>query len=1188
MYLKRLSLYGFKSFAGRVDLDFSPGVVGIIGPNGVGKSNIADAVRWALGEQSARLLRGSKMQDVIFAGTERRRALSFAEVTLVFDNSDRFLGIEFDEVTVTRKIFRSGEGEYFLNGVACRLRDIVDLFSGTGLGREAYSVVEQGKLDAILSARPEDRRYVFDEAAGIMKYRNRKREAERKLQEVQTNQVRVGDLAAELASQLPSLEAGVAQVLRYRELIDCLETLERDLLCSDLYGLSRGLETVRTTRTELQSASDAAQVTLAEKEARLEAGRMQLAEMDAALESLHQASAQAAAMVEREQGRLMLADQRVQASLARARELEVMRAERESRLAEVVRERDDAARRLEAAKVEWETASREVSEKESFAREKALERERAETELDRVKAELFDVLSETAEYRSRAGAARTAEMSGEARLARLKAQIDERCRGVAQSEATEVQLRARLKGLRAELEAARAETEGLAERLNLARRSASERLHSAEQARAELSRLEATYSGLEALQAQYEGYGRAVRALLGAEARPHPGLHGVVAELIQVPREYEVAVEAALGGSVQNIVAETAEDAERAVRFLKDRRAGRATFLPLDILRPSVIRLDELPQGLPGIIGIASELVGCSARHRAAVDYLLGRVVVVADLNCGIQLARTWGRGRCRIVSKDGDVISSGGAITGGEAPDRRGGLLTRTRMLRDLRSEMDEARSRLGQCEAALAEAAAAADEADRARVAALDRESALEQSIRETQEELRGVEALLSRAREEISNFRFELETVEVELARERDEGCRFSEKAAEADRTRATLEKEVARLSAAVSRLREEESDAARKQADAGARAELARERLASQVSSYDRLLKDVARAESSLAQCSLDERQAKVDAEAARSDVEDARAKAQELALAHRLAQEELDEARARRARELDTVNALEREVRAMRRSHSAMSDKLQQALVSEARLSTEYDACEARLREAYGIDAATAIAREVRLESRDAQVAEITRLRGAVADLGPVNHTAIEEHRAVSERHAFLVGQLRDLEEARASLDEVIRESERTCRRRFLETFEAIRGEFAAIFTDIFGGGKADLVLEDDSNPLECGIEIICQPPGKKLSTLTLLSGGERALVAIALLFAVMRVKPSPMCVLDEIDSSLDEANVARFVELVRSFAHRVQIFLVTHRKRTMECADELYGVTMEESGISKVLSVRATEQPARR
>lgn len=1179
MHLKRLSIYGFKSFAGRVELDLAEGVSGIVGPNGVGKSNISDAIRWAMGEQSARILRGSRMQDVIFSGAAGRRGLGYAEVSLIFDNSDHFLNVDFDEVTVTRRVFRSGESEYMLNGVQCRLRDVQDLFSGTGLGREAYSVVEQGKIDAVLSARPEERRAVFDEAAGIMKYRLRKRDAERRLVEVRANQLRVGDVAAELARQLPVVHAQADQARAWHELSAALRELELDQLSEDMRraDAARGHAARQIAALTAQTHSAAAATVGADAAA--ETARLAMLQAEQNADALHAALGEARGTAERETGRLELARERLGSARARRKALEADLEQGAARMTEAEAAAHRAKTAADAAAAEYASAAAEMERTKASALRAGQRREAADAGLDDARARLFDALSRCADLRS-ARAAREAEArTGRARRERLVQQIEAKRRDLAAVEAEAALASSELDSHNAALKAALERHDTRQAEAGRAADGLKQADETLARCSAELASSEASYISLAAIQRDYEGYGRAVRALLGNARWRQAGLVGAVAQLVKAPVEYEVAIEAALGGALQNIVATTADVATEAVHELKRLKAGRATFLPLDILRAQPAAPSEVPRRAKGVVGLASELVTADPAYKVVVDYLLGRVLVVDDLESGTALARAGCR--LRIATLDGDLISGAGAITGGERNDRQSGLMAGVRRLEEhgqrlaearhraseLSKSRDEARRMTGLAADALRLAEAALAEARSAQSNAARRMESLSLQIGSSMETMRGLEFQLAQLADEASSAAANAVNEDRALA--------------EAEERRAQLEAGVSELAEAAALARQEEAQGGQAGADVAGRFAAARERAAAGKAQLERATAHVGELKAEAARLGRELTSANAAIEALTVEAESAETTAALAATAHTRARADLDAAIVTRSEANQLVAAAERTARSARRSETALADRLREASVEEARSAAEFESARDRLDDAYGMSVEEALARPAPALSRADMSAQTDALRMQMEELGPVNHAAPEEAITLDERYSFLAEQLNDMEEAQNSLIEVVRECDRVCVEQFSATFEQLRVEFSDVFTEIFGGGTADLVLDDPSAPLECGIDIVCQPPGKKLVSMSLLSGGEKALVAIALLFAIMRVKPSPVCVLDEIDAALDEANVARFVEMLRSISKAVQVIIVTHRKKTMECADTLFGVTMEEQGVSKVLSLAA-------
>ncbi|WP_206886173.1 chromosome segregation protein SMC [Alicyclobacillus mali (ex Roth et al. 2021)] len=1184
MYLKQIDILGFKSFADKTQIILSPGITAIVGPNGSGKSNIADALRWVLGEQSVRNLRGSKMEDVIFAGSELRKATNFCEVSITLDNTDHHLPVTFEEVTITRRAFRSGESEYWINRQPCRLKDIHELFMDTGLGREAYSIIGQGKIEEMLSTRPEDRRGPFEDAAGIVKFKHRRKEAERKLEETAANLVRVDDILAELEAQLGPLAEARRIAERYQALSDEIEETEIALLVVEIDRLHERYEHLKRQVTREEAARNEAQERLSQADDAWKARRQALGEAAARLESLQQTYVQVVEGRQKAEGSLAVAEERLTALAQRAED----RRRRRDELARDLAELDAAMEAVAQAQAEAAAALGQRQDMLASARERADDGRRLALadEIDRLSGELIDANHRAAALRNewktledkiQAGAMRHERFEEEA--ARIQAERDR--------VAAERQARA------ARAEETRRELEEIERQLADVDAEREQAASDEAQAVSAWHRLQADVQGLSSrlellrdLEAGYDGYAHGVRMVLQQAKRGAlKGVCGSVAELIRVDRKYELAVETALGGALQNVVVETEQDAMDAIRLLKARQGGRATFIPLDVVRSRRMEpaLASRVVNEPGFLGLASDLVSFDERFRHAVEHLLGSVVIAKDLECSSRIARALNH-RFRVVTLEGDVIAPGGLMTGGHVNRKGPGLLGRQREREDLEDKLK-------------------ALEAERAR-------------LRTRQEELRSRVVDLARERDRLEAERavrlgrlkqFESEDQQanflLKTLAERMEALDWERESLAADRSEidrrmgevrdalADAEEQVARITADIAERRERlaalESELAQaKEQLTGLRIEVAtleqeRENLAQRMSE---LRERKARLERARAEMSKEE--ARDEAEAARL----AAARESERAEALRLAQEldalEHTLAAARQARqELEAeAREFEEEVRRKRRAVDEQETALQRALVAVERADADLSHALAKMGEQFGMTYEWAKERY----PLQGTVAETERrldsLRRERASLGDVNLGAIEEHERLSERVRFLTEQRDDLVAAREQLEQLIDEIDHEMAERFMETFQQIRAEFGKAFHSLFQGGEADLVLTNPEDPLTTGIEVVAKPPGKKLQNLNLLSGGERALTAMALLFAILRVRPVPFCVLDEVEAALDEANVARFAHELRLLAADTQFIVITHRRGTMEEADALYGVTMPERGVSSLVSVRLSDE----
>ncbi|OUN01185.1 MAG: chromosome segregation protein SMC [Paenibacillaceae bacterium ZCTH02-B3] len=1182
MHLKRIELIGFKSFADRTELEFGRGITAVVGPNGCGKSNISDGIRWVLGEQSPKTLRGGKMEDVIFAGSDTRKPVGYGEVSLTLDNSDGALPLDYTEVTVTRRLSRSGESEYYINRQPCRLKDITELFMDTGVGREAYSIIGQGQVEQILSTRAEDRRGIFEEASGIVKYKTRKKEAQKKLEDTEQNLIRIGDLIGELESRLEPLAEQARRAETYKSLAEELKKLEISLYVHQIEQVHRSWSEANDRLAELKERVASLAAEAARRDAALEEKRAALLALEEAVGRLQGELMACVEETEKTEGQLEVLKER-EVHLKRNREgLQDSLASVEARLAELAAEADAVRLRREQTAEELQLLRALLAEEE--ARLAAAE-SGAETEA-RLRAELFDAMQAIVQARNdlRYLGQQREQLAG--RAARLE---EERSRWNGEREALE----ARRREIGERLAAAAAELALLSERQTEegVRLAELERLR--EEALAEARRWEQRRSALMSrrdtlreLMDAYEGFQQGPREVLKMARRGElAGVHGAVAELIRTDARHETAVETALGGALQHIVTDDEAAARAAIEMLKKRQAGRATFLPLDVIRPR--RLDEqdrrAAQAEDGFVGVAAELVECDARYADIVGSLLGQVIVAERLEQANRIAARL-HYRCRVVTLDGDVVHPSGSMTGGSRLKQAVSLLGRGRQLEELAREI------------AVAEASR-----DAARKEAEDRAKEAAETSRRI-EELRG---LAERVRLDEQRLLAERERFAQEEKRLEAAGAALDAEAASLAAERGRLDDEENRLKARLDDLSGEE----RRLQEAVREAEALRLRNQSEKEKIQEALTErkvaIARLEQELQ--SLDEQAARLRGETARLNGEKrqiAAALEQNAAEAERteaewsgqreklngllIRKEELSGAiELQRAERAERLREIEREETAAKESRHVLKlaeDELKETEIRANRADVELDNLLRKLGEEYEMSFEWAKAHYAPPEDVAKARLEAGELRRRIGALGEVNLGAIEEYAQVSERYRFLTEQRQDLLEAKEKLHRLIREMDEEMARRFHTTFEEIRRNFRTVFARLFGGGQADLILAEPDRLLDTGIEIVAQPPGKKLQNLQLLSGGERSLTAIALLFAILHVKPVPFCVLDEVEAALDEANVVRYVNYLREVAEQTQFIVVTHRKETMEAADVLYGVTMEESGVSKLVSVRLDER----
>ena len=1193
MRLKRLTLHGFKTFADKTEIEFAPGVMAIVGPNGSGKSNLLDALTWCLGEQKASNLRATRAQDVIFAGSGRRKPMGMAEVSLTVDNEDRFLPLDFAEVTVTRRIYRSGEGEYLLNKVPCRLKDITDLFLDTGVGRGAYAIVNQAEIDSILSARSEDRRELFEEAAGIKKYRVKKREAQRKLEHTETNLVRVRDILSELAGSLSPLEAQAQTARKFADLSERLRAVEVGQLAwdykrlhdelADLYqsaeGATREADRLRAEAAHLEeSAGDLGQ-RIAHAEAEMDAARLKqqtaLSEGEriggriALGAERREGAARTLATLERDLETLAAEQSRLEAEAAQGREAA---RDADSRLADLAR---DLAR-AEAVASETDRAlsdlTRQVRGQEADYLELARRLSAQKAELTAVRARIAQRTVEVAENTDRADA-----RACDADLARADADSLQQAADVA----------------RAALSDARS---ALAETLEPTRQKAGERVNDLVDQRTaserRLAQTEARLRVLEETEAAQEGYFGGVRSVTrAAQSGRLRGRYQLVADAIRVPPDLDTAIEIALGGSLQDIITDTEAEAKAAIAHLNETRGGRATFLPLAALRDVTVpdALRKAAKQFAGVRGSAADLLDYDADAAPAILVLLARVLIVDDLDTATRVSRQVDRREwARIVTLSGEIVVPTGAITGGAQNKPGPNLLGRKREIGELTERVASGRAELDTLKAD--EATARVAETD-ARAAVREGEAAVSQARDRSGDAERRHAARVAdtdRMTREANALRGRAETLSAGGA---NDAARAT--ALEAALAHANTEDTGALATREELQQRQAALSVAKGEAQATARAvgsELAvlRERARG-------LARDADRARDGATRAALSANERTVRADEARALIAAQDSDTPALVVAQARAAESASQAVAladkwREGRQalLNENFQLAERIKGAMRGAAMATETAQGARLRAARVEAQAEVVGARLQDEYDLhpDSAVALTGGVAPDRDTAQ--EISRLRREIKGLGPVNTGAIEEYERQSERWRFLTEQKTDLEDARARLTTAIAEIDESTRGVFLETYQAVGAAFARLFARLFGGGTTELVLTNPDDILETGIDIIAQPPGKKRQNLALLSGGERALTATALLFAFLEVRPAPFCVLDEVDAPLDGANVEKFADLLRDFGQSAQFIVITHNATTMEAAPLWFGVTMQEPGISRGLSLRVpdTLQPA--
>lgn len=1210
MHLNSINIRGFKSFAEEVELILEPGITTIVGPNGCGKSNVSDAIRWVLGEQSARSLRCASMRDLLFNGGANFAPAQRTEVALHFlaplesqklalqksngsgnpdaspQDAPAKLAFASPEIEVSRHLTRSGESRYLINQSPCRLRDITELFMDTGIGVDAYSVMEQSKIDLILNVRPEERRFLFDEVAGITKSNHRKKTALRKLEQTEQNLVRINDVIQELQRETEALKEQAEQARHYNAQQAQLKQFELSLAHREYDKLRTDYLQAQNDLDEILNSVTTASEQLKSAEERIEGATNRQSELDTAIRTGQTELREIETKIEQIERQIVVHKER-QLNIQRQRQralqtLESLKAQQTGILTQR-RQRTQEHQKLEASfKIEesrltarqqllTQLAERIAASKESVQETQAVLNE-ATTEL--AARERSHLVIEH-EVTGRQGNLNRLKANKEALTAEINTATDTHT----EVQRAETQLKAELLQIEAERDQVEAE---LGENQDALRKIEVEISGLQNTLGSSVSRLKS----LQELQSAYEGYYIGVRAIMQAKNH-YPdqfrGVCGVVAELLATDTEYETAIEVALGSAVQNVVTETAEDAQNGVAFLKKHRAGRVTFLPLDILRSRRFNDDALLKQ-PGVIGVAEELVDYEHKYEIAIQHLLGNTLVIENLDAAIALTRRF-RLSARLVTLDGELINTSGAITGGQTNQQRGGLLSRARELEDLEDKIGQ-----------LTQSNNRKDQKRKAYAATIANLQKTRQTLTAQWQDKRVEKASVTKDMEQanlhVTRLKQQLTGVEVEnrelrqaVAVSREEQGTLETEIAELTQKTTRTQRWIQRMSEQIEsedRKRAEVADTCQKMEVflAGQRQKL--EGLASEIRTFEetqqRTTKEIA------------EQQAAIDSdEQTRIDLSEQVTEAQRVFLHlegdRAEAEAHVENLTDEREALLQEVSVLQKEMRATRRKFEQQNRARHKLEVTTTQLEMRIKSVSTRIHDKYqiSIDALPPLANNEQAMGEIDLLDNIEKLKAELTAMGAVNLKAIEAYEEHKKRRDFLVTQREDVQQSIQATYQVIQKINQTSKEVFLETFGKIQANFQEVFAQLFGGGETELLLTDPSNVLDSGVDIIARPPGKRPQSITQLSGGERSLVAIGLLFAVFKIKPSPFCVLDEVDAALDEANVLRFANLIRAYTENTQFVIITHNRRTMEIADAMYGVTMEQAGISKIVSAKFAE-----
>ncbi|MCA0990199.1 chromosome segregation protein SMC [Pseudalkalibacillus hwajinpoensis] len=1180
MFLKRLDVVGFKSFADRISVEFVPGVTSVVGPNGSGKSNINDAIRWVLGEQSARSLRGAKMEDIIFAGSDTRKAVNLAEVTLTLDNTNQYLPIDYNEVSVTRRVYRSGDSEYLLNNQTCRLKDIIELFMDSGLGKESFSIIGQGRIEEILSSKSEERRKIFEEAAGVLKYKTRKTKAETRLKETEDNLHRVEDILYELEDQVEPLRMQASIAKDYLQKREDLEKIEAALTVHEIEEYHHAWKLKKEELDSLKAKELTLNDSITVKKEALASAREKLDKCEHHLESYQQQLLDTSEELEKLEGKKEVLKER-------KKNAHQNRSNLEERMTFLQEKKRYYEKEIEHHRSRFNQQKKELGQlKSSLKKETELLsdiEQDIEQELDRMKSDYFELLNEQASIRNENRYLQDQLSILSQRKDRLDGDNHKYIEERSAVDEKKAERSAKLAQSKQELEAHVSRFYKSKHDVEEKKKALGEKESKLYQAYQYIQQYKSKKEMLEEMQDDYAGFFQGVKEVLKAR-EDLSGIEGAVAELITVPKEVETALETALGGAMQNVVVQDEASGRQAITYLKKNRFGRATFLPLSVVKSRKISsydLERVKQN-EAFVGVASDLITFDSKYQTIMENLLGSVLVAKELKGANELAKIM-QYRTRIVTLEGDVVNPGGSMSGGSVKQKSSSLLSRQRDLEVLIKKLEDMQEKTAGVE----------QEIKKDKVALADLEEKLDE-MRERGENLRLEEqSLLGDLRaiegdERNSNERLQLydrekKAIEEEIETHHKRHIYLTERLETITKQAATLESKIDNLTAKKQTQQTSRESIQTEITELKVKVAEHQQSFQNQKETLDRLTTEQNETNTQLAE-TTEEFTLLSEAMSSNSNGEE---KLDQNIVSFRSEKEKLletlqneREAKLSLQQEIETIST---KLDSLVAEDKQLSGLMQAVEVSINRLDVELENRLAILSEEYELTYEAAKEKHVlSLEPEDAR-RKLKLIKLEIDELGTVNLGAIDEYDRVNERYTFLSEQQADLLQAKETLYAVIEEMDQEMKKRFEETFTKIRAQFQIVFKELFGGGKADLVLTDPDNLLSTGVDILAQPPGKKLQHLALLSGGERAFTAIALLFSILKVRPVPFCVLDEVEAALDDANVGRFAKYLKQFSEKTQFIVITHRKGTMEESDVLYGVTMQESGVSRLVSVRLEE-----
>ena len=1179
MYLKRLEMQGFKSFADKTILEFMPGITSVIGPNGSGKSNISDAIRWILGEQSMKSLRGTKTQDIIFAGTQNRKSLGFAEASLIFDNTDGTLPIEYSEVTVTRKIYRSGETGYYINKVPCRLKDIVELFMDTGIGRDGYSIIGQGKIDEILSNKSEDRRHIFEEAAGIVKYRTRKEETEKKLEQTKLNLLRINDILTEIEGNLEPLQMQSDKAKKYLNLKEELKNIEVGLFIYNIEKYKQSLE-------ELTKDEEIMNSTLNQEEGKLEKIKIlkeelkdRIDEITTQIENMQNIGFESQKEIEKLNSNINVAEAKIASNTENIETYKKEITELEEKIENLKEEIEQKQTKKDNLKENKEKFENELETKEEELKKLTEKLSSKEIEIEELKKQVEENTDKKYELQSEISMQTANFENLEKRQKQLEQEISN---NISELDRTRMK-KEDIAKVFYEIENNRNKVLKSIEEIDNKKQEINNKIKEFDIQIAnntnEMRMKQSRYNFLVETEKEKEGYIKSVKSLLTDCEKVKElgkGMHGVLANIISVPTEYETAIEMCLGASLQNIVTDTEEDAKELVEHLRKNNLGRASFLPISSVRGKKI---EIIKGKKvGVVGIAADLISCDKKYEQIILNLLGRTVIVDNMQNAINLAKE-NNYSFRIITIEGDIINPSGAITGGSVTKKTVNILGRSREIESLEKEIKKLKEKIEKLEKDKEQYESSSEdvieevqslekqlqEIDITYATEKQRVISIDENIEQIQKRIEKLKNEKERAEENKNTIKISKEENEklIENINKQNEDDQkiideFSNANKDSQKYIDDLNFDITNLKISVSSFNESEVSI-----------EEMTEMINKEIETHTR---NAENKKVQIENASLENSKLKEEIENTKQEIEKVKSQVENSG-------ENIENLKQERIEQNEKLSKKEDEQTEQFKTIEELKAQITKMEVKKTKTEEDITDVINKMWEEYELTPNNAgnyqKPENVALTQRKVNI-----LRTDIRELGSVNVDSIEEYKNLKDRYDFMCEQRLDLEDTMAKLRKVIQEMTETMKKQFKEKFEVINKNFGEVFKELFGGGMAEVTLTDEENILECGIDITVQPPGKKLQNMTLLSGGEKAFTAIALLFAILKINPAPFCVLDEIEAALDDVNVYRYAEYLKKFAKETQFLIITHRKGTMEAADTVYGVTMEEKGISKLLSMK--------